>query len=345
LGEGIPGLEDYMDQYEGLPSELINADLNNIWKLLLTGEDDDTRQDFEDALTATSTLITSEEQIEELTTTARRKQEEEQLEAEDDDDSMAEYDAITERVESLGEDEEDHDEQEERMAAFREHEAEIEQRQRERPSETDELLALIRERETEEINDFLSVLPDSRVVQVVAAVRAELNSDDRAYFEGVLTSLSRVMDLCNNPLETVLQESVANVDDLITISWAGQAAKGTCYSKASIIGLVGAENIQMRYWVVKPGKTLDDSGMGGKAGQTRVFKFPDGNWALFTSIQSAILDSNNNDKTLFNTKIVKRNQRVGNADSSFGVSQQHGQAPGETIHEIQVQRAIRKRRK
>lgn len=328
LQQNLLSFQQYLDEFPGLPSELIQPQYNNIWSTILSSFPQ--AEDIRDEIRNNSVLITNVEEYMNFIAMVR------------------ETDTIGDEEDTDSEPEETEDDDEFLAAQQQQrHEAYAPIPRRIPRDESDELYDLVvegaNENYKEEIADFIAQLRDEHLEDITKTVMNNLTFQEKTFFSKILKDVSLTNERCKNRLELVLQTSMANVDDSISIKYAGQGDKAMCYSKQAIRMSVENEGTEMRYWVRKGKDPIEDEGFGGEPGpkETRVFKMSDGNWLLFFSMRP-ILDPNN-DQTHFYTKIVSVGQRVGNVNGQFGVSQQHGQAPGETIHALISVRTVRRR--
>lgn len=199
-----------------------------------------------------------------------------------------------------------------------------------------ELLLLARARDGDDMLNAIAVLSDEQLMpvlmQVVAAARRDDTAETRAFIDGVLHRAETAKFQCNNTIEPTTQESVALADDLVRIHWAGTTtAKPQCYSRAALWAQINAA-ADVRYYVRDPTQTrYDDEGRGYIPSTERVVRVGESHFVAYPSL-SVLMNASDTTTRVFRSKIIARGQRIGNAAGNRGVSDLHGQAPGEIIH-------------
>ena len=104
-----------------------------------------------------------------------------------------------------------------------------------------------------------------------------------------------------------------------------------CYDRDSFIRFMEQQDSIMFKWVPRdPGVVMDNVGHGGHPSGVCFRRTPDGIW--ITSKSFEFLKNNKEIRTF--KALTMGEERVGNAQGTFGVSQLHGQLPGVTIYKL-----------
>lgn len=102
-----------------------------------------------------------------------------------------------------------------------------------------------------------------------------------------------------------------------------------CINKETINQLIAIPENKIRGWIPQDYKNIDKNGHGGRPSYME----------RFTKIIDKYIDNPeifelNEKETLFSAIPVYKNKRVGKENTNFGISELHGQLPGETIYHI-----------
>lgn len=102
-----------------------------------------------------------------------------------------------------------------------------------------------------------------------------------------------------------------------------------CITRNTLNQLISIPENKIRGWIPQDYKTIDKNGRGGRPSYME----------RFTKIIDKYTDNPeifklNEKETLFSAIPVYKNKRVGKETTSFGISELHGQLPGETIYHI-----------
>jgi len=102
-----------------------------------------------------------------------------------------------------------------------------------------------------------------------------------------------------------------------------------CINKETINQLIAIPENKIRGWIPQDYKNIDKNGHGGRPSYME----------RFTKIIDKYIDNPeifelNEKETLFSAIPVYKNKRIGKENTSFGISELHGQLPGETIYHI-----------
>ena len=90
------------------------------------------------------------------------------------------------------------------------------------------------------------------------------------------------------------------------------------------------EQQDMRTWVAKDGRTIDDDGIGGEPSAEKVFLIPP-RYYIDENTKNSLVSL---DEGEFKLKLISHNVRIGTADGHIGVSQLHGKAPGVSFYRL-----------
>jgi len=134
---------------------------------------------------------------------------------------------------------------------------------------------------------------------------------------------------CNND-ESVMGNTWNEVedDDIIKIRIGNHTH---CFEKDGIFGTFRMPNGAMSDWMQNPlTETMDAEGYGGIPGYLRVYMLPNRMWIDEESYELLMSHQYN----YFIGFPIASNFRIGNRMGTFGVSELHGQLPGETIYQL-----------
>lgn len=196
------------------------------------------------------------------------------------------------------------------------------------------LMQLARSRDGDGLMNTIAGLEDSVFVsmlpQFVALVKSSEDEATRSFVDDVLAKIEATMKECRNPIEPSTQESVALVDDLVHIHWDDEGgSKAGCYSRAALLAqIANAADIRFYKRDLNVARA-DDEGRGYVPSTERVVRLGESYWVATPSLRVLRDDAS---VTEFRSRVIARNQRIGNAAGNRGISDLHGQAPGESIH-------------
>nr|QBK92455.1 MAG: regulator of chromosome condensation protein [Pithovirus LCPAC401] len=138
-------------------------------------------------------------------------------------------------------------------------------------------------------------------------------------------------DECSNESDPILLEKLSDLDenDIIRV-FLGDSEKGECYVKHGLRKHWRNQNLIMRNWIrTDRNIPIEETGYGGKPGTIRYYKLPlSGSWVTESTVNKLSKLIN-----VIRLRIRNKNQLIGNRFGTFGVSEIHGQFPGEDIWE------------
>jgi len=192
-----------------------------------------------------------------------------------------------------------------------------------------DLVDAVKTRDNDEIKNALAVIPTDEILGVVGDAGDILSHVEIQVLASIVDEVMELMSDCQNSIEPTTLESIALVDDLVHIRWSG-ATKSRCYSRAALIQQI-ASSADIRYYHRVSDDARSSEGFGYIPGDERVVRVGETAWVHFESLR-VLLDPGATTTTHFRSRIIAYKQRIGNAENRRGISDLHGQAPGETIH-------------
>lgn len=112
------------------------------------------------------------------------------------------------------------------------------------------------------------------------------------------------------------------------------------YLQADRVTDSGHSNIFMGIWMKKSGQQLDESGYGGICSNKIVFRMPFGIYITLGSLERILSEKT---RVWYALPLYEgKRRRIGNLESQFGVSMNHGQIPGFVIHKLYTKEEISK---